>query len=206
MDDLHAQGARKTTSAGGGVPDASGQAGIIGIGLAAVLTFALAQGAWEWFASYIGVTLLAVILSFYRLPPRRPGLRSAYVPNLIAYSLVVGLCAAIALAPVLQRSAWLFPMPGTRTHCRALGTYESLRTEASLANLAGRDGAALAYARASHRHEAVADCLASTTTRWLPLYGLGAAVLAGLGAWSFGRIRARRQDRARTRRRADLAT
>ncbi|MBP8532531.1 hypothetical protein [Streptomyces sp. MK37H] len=84
-------------------------------------------------------------------------------------------------------------MPGTRGHCRALGTYESLRTEASLANLAGRDSAALAYARAGHRHEPVAHCLASTTTRWLPLYGLGAAVLAGLGAWSFDRVRARRR-------------
>ncbi|MGP3940110.1 hypothetical protein [Streptomyces sp. 6N106] len=105
--------------------------------------------------------------------PWTPGLRSPYVPNLAAYSLVVGLCAAIALAPVLQRSAWLFPMPGSRSGCQQLGRYESLRTEVSLADLAGRDGAALAYARASQSHEAVADCLASTTTRWLPLYGLG---------------------------------
>ncbi|MFE9008564.1 hypothetical protein ACFYOY_41770 [Streptomyces sp. NPDC007875] len=107
---------------------------------------------------------------------------------------MVGLCAAIALAPVLQRSAWLFPMPGTRSGCQQLGRYESLRTEASLANLAGRDSAALAYARDSQSHEAIADCLASTTTRWLPMYGLGAAVLAGLGACSFGRARARRES------------
>ncbi|MGW7616351.1 hypothetical protein ACWGLG_10930 [Streptomyces antimycoticus] len=89
-------------------------------------------------------------------------------------------------------------MPGSRSGCQQLGRYESLRTEASLANLAGRDSAALAYARAGQSHEAVADCLASTTTPWLPLYGLGAAVLAGLGAWSFGRARARRES--------DLAT
>ncbi|MFJ8112091.1 hypothetical protein [Streptomyces sp. NPDC096132] len=198
MDGLDAQEARKSTSVGTGVHGDPAQAGIIGIGLAAVLTFALAQGSWEWFAAYIGVTLLAVIFSFYRLPPWTPGLRFAYVQNLVAYSLVVGLCVAIALAPVLQRSAWLFPMPGTRSDCRELGAYESLRTEASLAHLAGRDSAALAYVQDRQRDEAVADCLASTTTRWLPLYGLGAAVLVGLGAWSF--------DRARARREASLAT
>ncbi|GAA3353235.1 hypothetical protein GCM10017744_005650 [Streptomyces antimycoticus] len=45
--------------------------------------------------------------------------------NLVAYSLVVGLCAAIALAPVSQRSAWLFPMPGSRSGCQQLGRFES---------------------------------------------------------------------------------
>nr|WP_253267678.1 hypothetical protein [Streptomyces asoensis] len=199
MGDLDAQHARTSTSVSPGVhgADAPGQAGVIGIGLAAVLTFALAEGSWEWFAAYIGVTLLAVIVSFYRLPPWTPGLGSAYAQNLVAYSLVVGLCVAIALAPALQRSTWLLPMPGTRGECRELGTYESLRTEASLGNLASRDSAALAHAQDIQRHDAVADCLASTTTRWLPLYGLGAAVLVGLGAVSY--------DRARTRREADPA-
>ncbi|MFJ1807363.1 MULTISPECIES: hypothetical protein [unclassified Streptomyces] len=193
MDHLGAQGVRRPTSVGAGVQDAPAQAGVIGIGLAAVLTFALAQGAWEWFAAYIGVTLLAVIFSFCRLPPWMPGLRSVYARSLVAYSLVVGLCVAIALAPVLQRSAWLFPMPGTRSDCREFGRYEVLRTEAALADLAGRDRRALVYAQDIQGHDSVADCLASTTTRWLPLYGLGAAALVGLGAWSSGRARARRE-------------
>ncbi|WP_328681675.1 hypothetical protein OG905_37950 [Streptomyces sp. NBC_00322] len=198
MDELDTQESRKSTSAGTGDHGAPAQAGVIGIGLAAVLTFALAQGSWEWFAAYIGVTLLAVIFSAYRLPPWTPGLRSAYTQNLVAYSLVVGLCVAIALAPMLQRSAWLLPMPRTRSDCRNMGKYESLQAEAALANLASRDGAALAYAQDRQSHEATADCLASTTTRWLPMYGLGAAVLAGLGTWSFGRTRVLRE--------ADLAT
>ncbi|WP_406307022.1 hypothetical protein OHA61_38370 [Streptomyces sp. NBC_00885] len=193
MDALDAKESRKGTSAGTGDPGAPAQAGVIGIGLAAVLTFALAQGSWEWFAAYIGVTLLAVIFSAFRLPPWTPVLRSAYTQNLVAYSLVVGLCVAIALAPMLQRSAWLFPMTRTRSDCREVGKYESLRAEAALANLAGRDSAALVYAQHSQSHEATADCLAATTTRWLPLYGLGAAVLAGLGTWSFGRTRALRE-------------
>ncbi|MEU5363976.1 hypothetical protein ABZ354_10870 [Streptomyces sp. NPDC005925] len=194
MDDPETQEAARPVPVGtGGHSVPAAQAGVIGIGLAAVLTFALAEGAWEWFASYIGLTLLAVISFVSRMPPWKPGLRSAYVRVLIAYSMVAGLCVAIVLAPVLQRSAWLFPMPGTRDDCRAVGRYESLRTEAALGNLTGRDSAALAQARAIRRHDAVADCLASTTTRWLPLYGLGASVLVGLGAWAIDRALARRE-------------
>ncbi|MFF3767456.1 hypothetical protein ACFYYR_25700 [Streptomyces sp. NPDC001922] len=190
MDDHSTRAARSSSSTGAG-SDAPGQPGVIGIALAAVLTATLAQGSWQWFATYIGVTLLAVIFSFYRLPTWMPGLRSAYVRNLVAYSLVVGLCVAIALAPMLQRWAWLFPMPGTRDRCVALGTYESIRTEAALANLAGRDGAALSHAQDVQAHEAVADCLSATTTLWLPVYAAGAAVLVGLGAWSVERLRLR---------------
>lgn len=190
MDEPDPQGARSPAPTGAD-RDGPGQAGVIGIGLAAVLTFTVAQGSWQWFATYIGVTLLAVILSFYRLPMWTPGPRSAYVRNLAAYSLVVGLCTAIALAPALQRWAWLFPMPDTRGRCPALGAYESLRTEAALADLAGRDGAALAHARAVRSDDAVADCLSATTTLWLPAYAAGVALLVGLGAWFIDRALAR---------------
>jgi hypothetical protein len=123
--------ARRPTSAGAS-HDASGQPGVIGIALAAVLTAALAQGSWQWFSSYIGLTLLAVVFSFYRLPTRTPGPGSAYMRNLTAFSLVVGLCVAITLAPALQRWAWLFPMPGTRRVCPETGRYAGLQTEAAL--------------------------------------------------------------------------
>ncbi|WP_328401082.1 hypothetical protein OHS70_26090 [Streptomyces sp. NBC_00390] len=195
MDDLSPQGGRKHLDPGGRAAPA--QPGVIGIGLAAVLTVALAQGSWQWFATYIGLTLLALIFCFYRLPAWTPGLRSAYVANLAAYSLVVGLCVAITLAPMLQRWAWLFPMPGTRRGCHELGRYESVRVEESLANLAGRERPVLAYAQDIHRRTAVADCLAATTTLWLPVYALGVAVLVGLGTWFFGRARAQR-DAGRT--------
>ncbi|MFJ8826668.1 hypothetical protein ACIREE_33470 [Streptomyces sp. NPDC102467] len=190
--DGHTRGTRNTTSARAGVA-APDQPGVIGIALAAVLTAMLAQGSWQWFATYIGVTLLAVILSYYRLPTCAPGLRPAYVRNLTAFSLVVGLCLSISLAPMLQRWAWLFPMPGTRDRCVALGAYESLRTEAALATLAGRDGAALAQAQHVQSHDAVADCLSATTTLWLPVYAVGAAVLVGLVAWLVDRARARNE-------------
>ncbi|MFJ2598805.1 hypothetical protein [Streptomyces erythrochromogenes] len=157
-------------------------AGVIGIGLAAGLTFALAQGSWQWFATYIGVTLFAVVFAFQVRPVRRPGIRTAYMRALVAYALVVGLCAAIVVAPVLQRWEWLFPMPGTRSGCEGIGRYEVLSTRAAVAKPAGSDAAALAYAQESRREKAVAGCLASTTTLWLPLYGVGAAVLVGAGA------------------------
>ncbi|MBL1096481.1 hypothetical protein JK363_07360 [Streptomyces sp. 205] len=164
----------------------------MGIALAAVLTFALAQGSWQWFSTYIGATLLALIFTFYRLPPWTPGLNSAYMRNLLAYSMVVGLCVAITLAPALQRWAWLFPMPGTRSACPELGRYEGIRAEAAVSQLAGRDRTAMAHAAEAQGHDAVADCLAATTTRWLPVYAVGVAVLTGLIAWFLGRARARK--------------
>ncbi|MER5934907.1 hypothetical protein [Streptomyces sp. NPDC002054] len=172
--------------------DATGQAGVIGIGLAAVLTFALAQGSWQWFATFIGVTLLAVIFAFQTRPAWTPGIRSPYMRGLVAYSLVVGLCVAIALAPMLQRWAWLFPMPGTRGGCEALGRYEAIRARDAVPDLTGLDGAGLAYAQQAASGKAVADCLAATTTLWLPLYGAGVALLVGAVAWSRDRARARR--------------
>ncbi len=182
MVDPRPEAARTPQAAGSG-RDASGQPGVIGIGLAAVLTFTLAQGSWEWFSTYIGVTLLVVIFSFYRPPRWTAGPRSAHLWNLAAYSLVVGLCVAIALAPLLQRWSWLFPMPGARSGCPELGAYEGLRAQAALAGLTGQDTAALAYARHLQSHTAVADCLATTTTRWLPVHGAAAAVLTALTAW-----------------------
>lgn len=176
--------------------ETTAQAGVIGIGLAAVLTFALAQGSWQWFATYIGVTLFAVVFAFQVRPAWKPGVRSAYMRALVAYALVVGLCAAIAVAPMLQRWEWLLPMPGTRGACEGIGRYEALRTGAAVADPPGSAAAAPAYVLESRRREAVADCLASTTTLWLPLYGAGAAVLVGAGAWYRDRNRA---GRGRTR-------
>ncbi|MFD7609395.1 hypothetical protein [Streptomyces sp. NPDC059828] len=191
MNDPSPQGARNPVSTGAG-HNTAGQPGVIGIALAAVLAAALAQGSWQWFATYIGVTLLAVVFAFYRLPAWTPGIRSPYARNLAAYSLVVGLCVAIAVAPVLQRWTWLFPMPGTRRACAELGKYEVIRVGAALADLVGRDSIALAYAQKARSHDAVAVCLAATTTQWLPVYAVGAAVLVGVGAWFRDRARSRR--------------
>ncbi|MFD4393575.1 hypothetical protein [Kitasatospora sp. NPDC058478] len=113
--------------------------------------------------------------------------------SLAAYSLVVGLCVALALAPALQRWDWLFPMPGTRSGCVEAGRYEVLRTQAALGDLAGRAGDALGYVQREQSRQAVDVCLAATTTRWLPVYALGAVLLvgAGAGSWAWPRFRAR---------------
>ncbi|WP_406368554.1 hypothetical protein OG788_45645 [Streptomyces sp. NBC_00647] len=132
-----------------------------------------------------------MLLAFQRRAQWTPDIRSAYMRGLVAYALVVGLCVAIALAPLLQRRAWLFPMPGTRSGCELMGRYEALQVKAALGNLAGSDGAALAFAQETRAGRTVAECLASTTTLWLPLYGLGAAVLVGAAAWFRDRARSR---------------
>ncbi|MEV0126289.1 hypothetical protein AB0I16_32895 [Streptomyces sp. NPDC050703] len=194
MDEQSVRGA--TAPAPGAALAASDQPGVVGIALAAVLTAMLAEGSWQWFATYVGVTLLAIVFCFYRLPRWTPGLRAAYVRHLTVYALVVGLCAAIALAPMLQRWSWLFPMPGTRAECGALGTYEDLTTRAALADLADRSPEALAHAQAVRSHAAAADCLSATTTLWLPVYAAGAAVLVGLVA-AFSAVRGRRPAGAR---------
>ncbi|MEV6400914.1 hypothetical protein AB0M39_40085 [Streptomyces sp. NPDC051907] len=191
MNDPSPHGAQSPAPTGPGHV-AGAQSGVIGIGLAAVLAIALAQGSWQWFATYIGVTLLAVILAFQHLPAWTPGARSVYARALAAYSLVVGLCVVLALAPMLQRWSWLFPMPATRAECRQLGRYEAIETTAALGSLAGRDSAALARAQEDRSGKAVAECLAAATTLWLPLYGAGAAVLVGAGTWSRDRARARK--------------
>ncbi|MEU2630742.1 hypothetical protein ABZ641_27515, partial [Kitasatospora sp. NPDC007106] len=123
-------------TAGGERPAAD--AGVLGTALGVVLAFSLAEGSWQWFSTYLGVTLLAVVLSFGRVPEPTPGRRSAYRWSLAAYSLVVGLCVALALAPALQRWDWLFPMPGTRRACVQSGRYQSLQAQAALGDLADR--------------------------------------------------------------------
>ncbi len=169
----------------------AGDPGVLGTALAVVLAFSLAQGSWEWFSSYLGLTLLAVVLSFGRVPARPTEHRGAYAWGLAAYSLVVGLCLALALAPALQRFDWLFPMPGARHTCPLSGRYEALRTRAALGALAGADRTALAWTQRSQGARAVADCLAATTTRWLPAYALGTALLVGAVSWVWGWTRER---------------
>ncbi|WP_328958259.1 hypothetical protein [Kitasatospora purpeofusca] len=176
---------------------------MLGTALGVVLAFSLAEGSWQWFSTYLGLTLLAVVLAFGRVPVRASGRTSglasgralgrasAYGWSLAAYSLVVGLCVALALAPALQRWDWLFPMPGTRDSCAQAGRYESLHAQAALGDLAGLDPGALAYTQEQQSRVAVDDCLSATTTRWLPAYALGTAVLVAGAVWVSGRRRER---------------
>ncbi|MDX3798925.1 hypothetical protein [Streptomyces sp. AK04-3B] len=193
MDDGSPRGGSQGTVTAGADRGAGNRAGVLGTALAGVLAFALSSGSWQWFSTYLGVTLLAVIFSFTRPPGPTPGGRSEYVRALSAYSLVVGLCTALAVAPAMQRWAWFFPMPGTRTECAHLGSYAALQAQAALGDLGGHDSAALAYAQSDQSRRAVNDCLASTTTLWLPVYALAAALLAALGSWLVWRTGALRQ-------------
>ncbi|MFY4719460.1 hypothetical protein [Streptomyces sp. LaBMicrA B280] len=182
MDDRSSPGTRGSVTAAAD-RGAGNRAGVLGTALAGVLAFALSAGSWQWFSTYIGITLLTVVLAFTSPPAPMPGTRSGYARSLAVQSLVIGLCVALALAPALQRWPWLLPMPGTRTECAHLGDYAALQAEAALGDLGGRGGAALSYARQDQSRHAVDDCLSATTTLWLPLYALGAALLTALGIW-----------------------
>ncbi|CAL2068137.1 MULTISPECIES: hypothetical protein [Streptomyces] len=182
MDDRSPPGARGSVTAA--VDRGAGnRAGVLGTALAGVLAFALSSGSWQWFSTYIGVTLLTVVLAFTSPPAPLPGTRSGYVRSLAVQSLVIGLCVSLTLAPALQRWPWLLPMPGTRTECAHLGDYAALQARAALGDLGGRGGTALSYAQQDQSRHAVADCLSATTTLWLPVYALAAALLTALGIW-----------------------
>ncbi|MEW2273520.1 hypothetical protein [Streptomyces griseofuscus] len=182
MDDRSLPGARSSVTAA--VDRGAGnRAGVLGTALAGVLAFALSSGSWQWFSTYIGVTLLAVVLAFTSPPAPLSGTRSGYARSLAVQSLVVGLCVALTLAPALQRWPWLLPMPGTRTECAHLGDYAALQARAALGDLGGLGGTALSYAQQDQSRHAVDDCLSATTTLWLPVYALAAALLTALGIW-----------------------
>ncbi|MFJ4804603.1 hypothetical protein [Streptomyces murinus] len=185
MDDRSSPGARGSVTAAAD-RGAGNRAGVLGTALAGVLAFALSSGSWQWFSTYIGVTLLAIVLAFTSPPAPLSGTRSGYVRSLAVQSLVIGLCVALALAPALQRWPWLLPMPGTRTECAHLGDYAALQARAALGglgDLGGRGSAALSYAQQDQSRHAVDDCLSATTTLWLPVYALAAALLTALGIW-----------------------
>jgi hypothetical protein len=77
------------------------QAAVLGAGLAAVIAVSLGPGSWGWWSTGVGVTLLALIVGFYSVPPRtEPPLRRAR--QLLALAAVAGFCATIALAYAWQ--------------------------------------------------------------------------------------------------------
>ncbi|MEU3570121.1 hypothetical protein AB0E96_17100 [Kitasatospora sp. NPDC036755] len=177
-------------------PGVGGRAGVLGTALAAVLAFSLSTGSWQWFSGYIGLTLLAVVLSSTHPPTRAADAGAGFLRSLAAYAMVIGLAVALTLAPAMQRWPWLFPMPHTRDECPHLGDYARWQARAALGDQAGHDGPALAAAQAQQAGRAVADCLAATTTLWLPVYALGAALLTAAAVLLTDRTRTRRQPSA----------
>ncbi|SEC15515.1 hypothetical protein SAMN05216532_0632 [Streptomyces sp. 2231.1] len=75
---------------------------------------------------------------------------------------------ATALAPLLQRRAWLFPMPGTRGECALLGRYAALQAKAGLGDLGGSDSVTPMNV-ANHRHEPWARANVSNAASPMPM-------------------------------------
>lgn len=159
-----------------GAPD---HAAVLGAGVAAVLTSVFADGPWVWFSTLVGVTLIALIVGFYRLPRKEPGRAGRYWRDLAALSLVTGFCAMIAIAPAIQ-SAWI-PHPDF-AECTPLARYAAASVDAPFGMVSAADARQV---RTHAYDDALEACKADTTTQWLPVYGiaLAAAVFAGTAAW-----------------------
>ncbi|MFI2612642.1 hypothetical protein [Kitasatospora sp. NPDC018619] len=127
-----------------------------------------------------------------RPPARATDTGAGFLRSPAAYAMVLGPAVALTLAPAMRRWSWLFPMRRTRDACPRLGDYARWQAQAALGGLAGRDGPALAAAPGQQARHAVADCLSATTTLWLPVHALGAALPTAAAVLRAERARARR--------------
>jgi hypothetical protein len=102
------------------------QAALLGASLAVVLTQFFGAGSWGWWSTGIGLTLLLVVLGYFRIStdPRLGRLR--WFVRLLGFAAVIGLCSTVALAYGVQtlQSGWT--APGTsgrsvRAFCENLG-------------------------------------------------------------------------------------
>jgi hypothetical protein len=103
------------------------RAAILGAALAAVLSLTLSQGPWDWLSLFIGTTLSALVLFFFRVPADRnahPRVFSSVWGQLLAHAAVAALCIGLAIAWPLQAAiqAWT---PEKQTCLRAAAIDEA---------------------------------------------------------------------------------
>jgi hypothetical protein len=166
------------------------QAALLGASLAVVLTQFFGAGSWGWWSTGIGLTLLLVVLGYFRIStdPRLGRLR--WFVRLLGFAAVIGLCSTVALAYGVQtlQSGWT--APGTsgrsvRAFCENLGVGAAAKAvdEANKELPEDKKRDVLHDVRKAAKKQAEADCLGQYGSTHLGWVGLGAAVMAfGLGA------------------------
>lgn len=86
------------------------QAALMGAGLAATVTLVLGEGAYSLFSTIVGVSLIVVLIGYYR-PVWEPQKRWRHtLRRAVAHGAVTGLCASVTMAYPLQQ--WLEETPG----------------------------------------------------------------------------------------------
>jgi hypothetical protein len=182
---------------GSGDPDGDAradQAALLGASLAVVLTQFFGAGSWGWWSTSIGLTLLLVVLGYFRIS-RDPGLDwPRRVLRLLGFAAVIGLCSTVALAYGLQtlRSGSKTPDTNGRSvedFCKSLGVAAGSKAvdEADKKLLDDKtETEVLIDARKAAADEAADDCLGKYGSTHLGLVGLVAGLLAFVGgalAW-----------------------
>lgn len=77
------------------------QAALLGTGLAAVIAVSFGPGAWGWWSTGVGVTLLLVIFAYYRIPDRTVR-ASSRARELLALAAIAGFCSTLVFAYPVQ--------------------------------------------------------------------------------------------------------
>jgi hypothetical protein len=146
--------------------DRTDQAALMGAAIAAIITLVLGSGPWELLSSVIGVSLIAILVGFYR-PQWRGTSRREVVDSLtqgLALAAVGALCVCLSIAYFVQ------------THFLADRVYSNCQQVAEAAKLS-QDAEPVEPFATQIEDNAFGDCLGRETTARFPQMWLGAFLL-----------------------------
>jgi hypothetical protein len=169
------------------------QAALLGASLAVVLTQFFGAGAWGWWSTAIGVTLLLIVLSYVRISRDQQLGKGRRYGRLVGFAAVVGLCSTVAVAHGVQtlQSGWRAHGTNGRSvedFCENLGVGAGAKAVDEANQWLPQDKAphVLHDVRKAAQKQAFEDCLGRYGSTYLGLATLLATLLALGGAfiWS----------------------
>ena len=177
--------AERDGSTGPGGDTRADQAALLGASLAVVLTQFFGAGAWDWWSTAIGVTLLLIVLSYVRISKdHQPGKRRR-LGRLLGFAAVVGLCSTVAVAYGVQtiQSHWRASGTNGRSvedFCENLGVGAGAKAVDEANEWLPQEKApdVLHDVRKAAAKQATADCLGKYGSSYLGWVGLLAAAVA----------------------------
>jgi SAM-dependent methyltransferase len=195
-DEAPAAAAEHNKSAGPDGDARADQAALLGASLAVVLTQFFGAGAWGWWSTGVGLTLLLIVLAYFRISSG-PKLGWRRVGRLLGFAAVIGLCSTVALAYAVQSIQRARAVSGTnertvKQFCdnvgaaagakafdetnKAFKSFEEGKTNKTIPGTNNRDDVADDARQAAHK-QAADNCLGQYGSTHLEWVGLGAALL-----------------------------